>query len=356
MSQVVTNIAPAASLLLNQAPHHVVPDPIPPTAVSHRMTNYAHAVFPTLNTVTRARKLIKRGFILLNGQTVETSRMVKPNDVLSIDVKALNKQEQEKAIVYKLNIPVLYEDNHLAIVDKPAGIVTNGDRKRSLEHALSFNLTASTELDALVVPQPVHRLDLMTGGLVCVAKTRLARRQLGHEFEHRRVHKRYRAIVVGYVKDETGTCTTPIDNKQASTLWKVVSRTRSLHTEWITTLDLWPNTGRKHQLRIHCANEMGHPIVGDKTYTLDQSTLCHKKGMFLRALELSFENVMMQQSKAGPEVEKKGQDEEECRLLRVEINEPHKYHAYRSSEERLYVKHRSSSSSSSSSSNTKDEK
>lgn len=242
---------------------------------------------------------------------------------------------------------MLYEDNHLAIVEKPAGIVTNGDRKRSLEHALSFNLTASTECDALVVPQPVHRLDLMTGGLVCVAKTRLARRQLGHEFEHRRVHKRYRAIVVGYVKDETGTCTTPIDNKEASTLWKVVSRTRSLHTEWITTLDLWPNTGRKHQLRIHCANEMGHPIVGDKTYTLDQSALCHKKGMFLRALELSFENVVMQQSNAGQEVEQKGQDEEERSLLRVEINEPHKYHAYRSSEERLYVKHRGNSNSNS---------
>jgi 23S rRNA pseudouridine1911/1915/1917 synthase len=326
---------------------HQVPNPIPPTTPSLRLTNYAYFVFPSLNTITRARKLIKRGFIHLNGEKVETSRIVKIGDVITIDINGLNQADQENAIVYDCPIPVLYEDDYLAVVNKPAGLVTNGDRKRSLEHALSSNLKKSKQKDALVVPQPVHRLDLMTGGLVCVAKTRSARIQLGAEFEKRNVQKRYRAIVVGYVQEDSGTCTAFVDSKKTSTRWKVVSRTRSYHTDWITTLDLWPKTGRKHQIRIHCASELGHPIVGDKKYTIDKSILCHNKGLFLRALELSFDNIMMKREDSSSS-DGKGNGEnkdhrDECRL-HVEIKEPSKFKRYRESEERLYMKHRPVSS------------
>ena len=265
---------------------HHVPELLP-TNTSLRMTNYAHSVFPSINTVTRARKLIKRGFVLLNGDKVETSRFVSAGDIVTIDMEALTKDDLEKTVVYNFSIPVVYEDEHIAVVHKPAGLVTNGDRLRSLEHALSSNLKKSSEPDAMV-PQPVHRLDLATGGLVCVAKTRSARIMLGAEFEQRNVQKRYRAIVVGRVEENEGVCIMPIGNKESKTEWKVISRTKSLHTEWITTLDLYPKTGRKHQLRIHCAQEIGgggkHPIVGDKMYTENKHVLCHHKGMFLRAL------------------------------------------------------------------------
>ena len=241
---------------------HCVPTPIP-SNTNLRMTNYTHATFPSIETVTRARKLIKRGFILLNGSKVETSRFVSSGDILTIDIDALTQDDASKRPVYKLDIPVVYEDEHLAVVNKPSGIVTSGDRIRSLENALSSNLRPSKLHDAML-PQPVHRLDLMTSGLVCVAKTRSIRTFLGKEFELRKVQKRYRAIVVGKINENTdsGVIETSIDGKECKTEWKVISRTRSLHTDWITTLDLYPKTGRKHQLRIHCVRDLGCPIVG----------------------------------------------------------------------------------------------
>jgi len=148
---------------------------------------------------------------------------------------------------------------------------------------------------------------------------------LGVEFEQRNVRKRYRAIVVGNVKNNKGICSTSIDGKKATTEWVVVSRTKSLHSDWITTMDLFPKTGRKHQLRIHCASEMGHPIVGDKMYTKNKKVLCHHKGLFLRALELTFSNVF---------------HHETGKCLHVEIPEPHKFQMYRSKEEARYNKHR----------------
>ena len=322
MATLTTQHGEQHAVAVSNVQRHQVPTPLPRTNL--RMANYTHTAFASIETVTRARKLIKRGFISLNGETVETSRYVKSGDILTVDLDALAKDDENQNVSWTTDISVLYEDERLAVVEKPAGILTSGARKRTLEHALSSNVKVSTHDDALLSAHPVHRLDLAVGGLVCVAKTRSFCRVLCAEFEQRRVRKRYRALVVGYVQEDHGVCTTPIDDKEAQTTWAVVSRSNSVHTEWITTLDLWPHTGRKHQLRRHCAIELGHPIVGDTLYTPDPKILCRHKGIFLKAVELTFASV-------------KHDVTGEC--LHVELPEPNKFVVYRNAEKARYWRH-----------------
>ena len=95
-----------------------------------------------------------------------------------------------------------------------------------------------------------------------LAKTPRARTALAASFAAREVRKRYLAIVAGRVAAERGECDAPVGGKPAHTAWRVARRDASRAHGTVTTLELWPTTGRKHQLRRHCA-AMGHPIVGD---------------------------------------------------------------------------------------------
>ncbi len=281
---------------------------------TERIANYCFLRFKTkLGSKTRCRKLFKQGFIKLNNEVVEASRIPKLGDIITLDMNGIDDYDMKNSTVYHKKIDVEYEDEFLAIVNKPAGLCTNGNIRCTLQNCLSVNLKPSNE-KTKCKPKPMHRLDLMTGGLVLIGKTRDACIHIGKQFENHTVRKRYKAILIGYLNTDSGTIASEIDGRKAETYYQVVSRTRSLHTDYITTVDLYPKTGRKHQLRIHMSRDLGHPIVGDKLYTPNTKQLFVGKGMFLRALEINFIHP--------------NSNEE----MKIEIPEPSKFMYYRKTE------------------------
>ena len=154
-------------------------------------------------------------------------------------------------------------------------------------------LKPSVSEDALAWPKPVHRLDFSTSGLLLVAKTNSAIAELGKQFEQKIVRKKYRAIVQGRLP-ESGVIETPVNGQQAKTVFKSIEYIPSPMTRWLTLVDLFPETGRTHQLRIHMAS-LGNPVVGDKQYTVDKPLL-KGKGLFLAAVEIEFIHPATQQS------------------------------------------------------------
>jgi len=262
-----------------------------------------------------ARKAIKRGEVLVDREIVPASQAVRLGQTL-----ALLPNTQAQHPIWELALDILFEDEHMAVVVKPAGIPTNGNRHRSFEHALPGALQPTSEPGALSYPRPCHRLDVATSGLMLVAKTGQALARIGEQFEQRRIEKTYRAIVSGWLEG-SGIITQPIEGRDAVTEWKVLQQTPCLKTEQITTLELHPKTGRTHQLRIHLA-ELGHPIVGDTLYTGDRP-LHRSKGLFLQALAVEFDHPVTTER------------------MRVEMDEAKKFEAFRTRETRRWKRHSS---------------
>jgi 23S rRNA pseudouridine1911/1915/1917 synthase len=253
---------------------------VPEDCGAIRIDRFAMENFHSISSRNQSRKAIKREDLLLNGEVVESSRFVQPGDVL-----CLKKEPPSRHKIFEIDVPVVYEDEHIAVLNKPTGLIVSGNRYRTLQNSLRHNLQASTLADAMPQPRPCHRLDAPTGGLIVSAKTASAMTKMGQLFEHRKVQKRYRALLVGRLEGE-GQVDTPLEGRNALTHYKVVSHNRALKTEWQTTVDLWPHTGRTHQLRIHMAR-LGFPILGDALYGGDHKIL-KGKGLFLRSLGLEF--------------------------------------------------------------------
>jgi 23S rRNA-/tRNA-specific pseudouridylate synthase len=150
-----------------------------------------------------------------------------------------------------------------------------------------------------------------------VAKTGQAIVSLSRQFEDKTIAKTYRAICLGRLEGK-GTIDAPIDGRSASTRYVAVAHTRSLTTDWVTTVDLFPATGRTHQLRLHLAG-LGHPILGDRQHT--EGKVLRGKGLFLAAIALAFHHP------------------DDGRPVRVDVPEPDKFASFRDREERRWHTH-----------------
>lgn len=187
--------------------------------------------------------------------------------------------------IFPLKLEILYEDDFIAVINKPAGISVSGNLYKTIVNALGFNLKVSTQKDALNWPLPVHRLDNQTSGMLIIAKTITARIELGNAFENKEVKKVYQAVVIGKTPLH-GRINKKIDEKESLTDFKTIKTVDSLKNESLSLLELRPLTGRTHQLRIHCAS-LNTPILGDKIYGKPNLILKHK-GLFLCAVSLKF--------------------------------------------------------------------
>jgi 23S rRNA pseudouridine1911/1915/1917 synthase len=286
---------------------------VPPSTPAERISEYARKIFSNIPSRKGIKKAILRNEILLEGKPVETGRWVQPgNQIDWVDL------ELKTPKILPLKLEVVFEDEYLAVINKPAGIIVSGNQFRTVENALLHNISKSAEQDGLRKPRVVHRLDSPTSGLLLVAKTALAHLKLSQQFEAKTILKKYQAIVIGDI-DEAGILEKPIDGKTALTHFKKIKTVPSLKNKWLSLVDLFPQTGRTHQLRIHLS-DFGFPILGDAMYGKEGLILKHK-GLFLGAVELVFSHP-----KTGERVT-------------VKINAPQKYETLLRREERRWQKY-----------------
>ncbi|MDM8159095.1 RluA family pseudouridine synthase [Labilibaculum sp. K2S] len=255
---------------------HIVPEGIGDI----RLQDYAPSVFVSISSHQGMKKAIKKGMVFVDGVVAKTGLWVESGQ--RIEMCDL---ELPPAKVYELQLEVIYEDEHIAVINKPAGISVSGNLFRTVQNTLPFNLKLSSCKDVLRVFRPVHRLDNPTCGLLLIAKTSQAIGALGVQFEKRIVSKRYTAVVIGSLPDK-GMVDMPVDGKDAVSSFQVIRRNNSIRNQTLNMVDLFPKTGRTHQLRIHMAG-MGTPILGDKLYG-SEGEILRKKGLFLCATGLQF--------------------------------------------------------------------
>ncbi len=237
---------------------------------------YLSGVFPSKNGV---KKAFKKELILLNGKIALSGEWLSEGD--KIEVKA---QDFGAFKIFPLKFEVLFEDEFMAVIYKPAGFPVSGNYYKTIQNALPYNLSISKEEDALMLPRPVHRLDKLTSGLLLVAKTRSAQIHLGRQFEAQQISKTYVALVKGSLEG-AGKVDISIDHQHAITFYKSLRLEKSLSYSDVSMVELQPKTGRTHQLRIHMAH-IGHPIVGDAVH--DSEKVLKGKGLFLTACKVSF--------------------------------------------------------------------
>ncbi|MCF4100294.1 RluA family pseudouridine synthase [Gillisia sp. M10.2A] len=242
-----------------------------------RLQEYAPGIFYAITTKSGIKKAIKREEILIDGKIAQTSDWVKENQKIE-----LLQQKVSPKKIFQLKLEVIFEDEYFAIVNKPSGYPTSGNYFKTIENALPFNLEKSNKQDALPYPLPVHRLDNPTSGLLAIAKTRAAQITLNSYFETKEIRKIYVALVHGHTP-ETLSLTTNIDEKSALTKLKTLRHFNFKDQEY-SLVELSPETGRTHQLRIHLASH-NFPIVGEKQYANNENDF-KNKGLFLAAVGL----------------------------------------------------------------------
>lgn len=279
-----------------------------------RFQEYATAVLELIPARAGVKKAIKRGELIIDGKRASTGRFMKKGMVVE-----LLEGEVPASRRFEVDLPILFEDEFLAIINKPAGIPVSGNSFKTVQNGLAGNVSLSSERDALPLPRPVHRLDALTSGILIIAKTTGARVALGRLFEERKVQKQYSAIVMGETPD-SGEISFPIEGKESYSTYRKVRSVPSLRSGTLTLLELSPHTGRTHQLRIHCA-ESGFPIAGDTIHGDPENTLLHK-GLFLAATKITLPHPI-----TGEEIS-------------VKIDIPNKFSRYLDGEERRYRKYR----------------
>jgi 23S rRNA pseudouridine1911/1915/1917 synthase len=261
-----------------------------------------------INGWSRARlqRLIEAEDVLVNGKPAKPSYKLRENDQLEVELSA---PATTSFIPEPIPIDIVFEDETLVVVNKPAGLVVHpaaGLQSGTLANALAYHFQQLPDSGAGVRPGIVHRLDRDTSGLLVVAKTEAALEHLSDQFRDRTVFKSYVALVHGRVSAESGTIDQPLARDLSNrTRMAVVRGGRSALSlfrvrqrfDRFTLLDVELKTGRTHQIRVHLA-WLRHPVVGDETYgggrdnTIQDARLrAHVRNLgrhFLHAEKLAF--------------------------------------------------------------------
>lgn len=216
------------------------------------------------------------GNVLVNGEKSKRSEKVSPGD--EVEVTYLD-DDDETVIGQDIDVDILFEDEHLLVVNKSAGMVVHpgaGNRDSTLVNALVFRYPDIVSVGQKHRPGIVHRLDSGTSGLLVVAKSNDAYEKFVEMFSSHDVDRRYIALVWGKFETTSGIIDAPI-GRSVTRVTKMAIRDGGKHARThysvnsyfekadVSLLDISLETGRTHQIRVHCKS-IGHPIVGDKTY------------------------------------------------------------------------------------------
>ncbi|MBI2852821.1 MAG: RluA family pseudouridine synthase [Chloroflexi bacterium] len=258
-----------------------------------RLDKYVAECCPELSR-TQAQKLIAGGNIRVNGQTAKAGIKLNSGDRITI---AIPLSVPSALAADMIPLSVLYEDEDLMVIDKPAGLTVHpapGHPRGTLANAILSHLSYSPDAGDQR-PGIVHRLDKDTSGLIIIAKNLQAHANLANQFRTRSVVKVYLALVRGYLSPEDGIIEAPIgrsssDRKRMAVV--AATRGRPAQTRYhvvnyidgYSLLEVRPATGRTHQIRVHLA-AIGHPVIGDAVYGGKSPFLARQ---FLHASKLGF--------------------------------------------------------------------
>lgn len=222
----------------------------------------------------RLQRLIDDGDVLVNGRCVKPSQKLKAGDEIEVELTA---PISASFLPEDIPIDIVYEDDDLIVVNKPAGLVVHpaaGNQTGTLANALAFHFDRLSSRGGAIRPGLVHRLDKDTSGLIVVAKKEDVHEKLADQFREREVFKSYLALVHGVVKQNSGNIDQPIarDVRNRTRMAVVrggrpalsLYRTRHQYQRF-TLLEVEIKTGRTHQIRVHLA-WLKHPVVGDDVY------------------------------------------------------------------------------------------
>jgi len=280
---------------------------VPSEAAGQRLD---HFVATQLEGVSRSRVqlLLDQGDVLVNGSSARSSLKLRGGEQILITGDP--HPAPLKAIAQDIPLDVVYEDQHFAVINKPAGMMVHAGagesedarNRNTLVNALLFRFRALSSTGGDLRPGIVHRLDKETSGLIIVAKSDAAHARLAALFSTRRIHKTYIALVQGWVERQKGTIsaglsrdpirrtrmtTRPAENsRSAISHYEVVRRIESRFGKF-TLVRVRIETGRTHQIRVHLA-AIDLPVAGDPTYGVAGDLGLDRQ--FLHAARLAFEH------------------------------------------------------------------
>jgi 23S rRNA pseudouridine1911/1915/1917 synthase len=260
-----------------------------PDDAGQRLDQYLATQLSDLNQseISRARvqQLIAKGEVLVNAAAAKASLRLRGDE--QITITGPPQAPPLRAIAEEITLDIVYEDDDLAVVNKPAGMMvhagagaTDDARNRgTLVNALLHHFKTLSEVGGALRPGIVHRLDRATSGLMVVAKNDEAHRRLAKQFSSREVHKTYLALVHGWPKQDRGTIQSAISRhsqrrtrmttkgfggREAVTHYTVQRKIDAPYGKF-ALVELKIETGRTHQIRVHMSS-LGHPVVGDALY------------------------------------------------------------------------------------------